>query len=87
MRRYNMAEVRQNLSEVVSRAAFGGERIVIGRRERDLAAIVSMTDLELLERLEDRIDLREARKAEKERGPNLPLAEVKRRIRKRKAKA
>jgi prevent-host-death family protein len=87
MRRYNMAQIRENLSEVVSRAAFGGERIVIGRRERDLAAIVSMADLALLESLEDQIDLREARKAEKEPGPHIPLSEVKRRIKNRKAKA
>jgi prevent-host-death family protein len=81
-----MQEARANLAELVSRAAYGGERIVIGRHKKDLAALVPVADAEILERLEDEIDAREARKAEKERGPNVTLAEVKRRIARRNAK-
>ena len=87
MVRYNMNTARQNFTDLVNRAAYGKERIIIGRRDKDLAVLVPLEDAELLERLEDEIDLREARKAEKEPGPNVPLEEVKRRISKRKAKA
>jgi prevent-host-death family protein len=87
MVRYNMNTARQNFTDLVNRAAYGKERIIIGRRDEDLAVLVPIEDAQLLERLEDEIDLREARLAEKEPGPNISLAEVKRRIAKRKAKA
>ena len=85
MKGYTMAEVRRELSDLVGRVAYGGERITIKRRNKPLAVIVPIADAELLERLEDEMDIREARKAEKEPGPNVPLAEVKRRIAKKKA--
>ena len=44
-------------------ASFGKERIVLTRRGRDLAALVPIEDLELLEQLEDRLDLDAARAA------------------------
>ena len=42
---------------------YGGERILLRRRGRDLAAIVPMEDLALIEKIEDATDVREARKA------------------------
>jgi prevent-host-death family protein len=61
MRRINVAELRQNLADVLNRAAYQGERFIIHRREKNAAAIIPVEDLELLERLvreeEDRIDL------------------------------
>jgi antitoxin Phd len=80
MKRYSMAEVRKNLSEVVSRAAFGGERIVVGRRERDLAAVVSMEDLELLQLLEDREDVKAAIKTLKKGEKGIPWAQAKKEL-------
>ena len=63
MTRVAASKARDELSELVNRAAYKGERIVLRRRGRDMAAIVSMEDLALIERREDEIDLREARKA------------------------
>ena len=57
------AEIRGTLAEVLNRASYGKERLVITRRGRDIAAIVPVEDLALLEALEERIDLEEARKA------------------------
>jgi prevent-host-death family protein len=61
MRRCSVVELRQNLSDALNRAEYRGERIVIHRRDRDAAALVSIEDLRLLERLtreeEDRIDV------------------------------
>lgn len=59
-------ELRQSLSEAVNRAAFGKERVVLTRRGRKLAGIVPFEDIELLEALEDRKDVEDAKKALKE---------------------
>jgi prevent-host-death family protein len=45
----NITEVKSRLSEFLSRAA-GGERFVIVRRSRPLAAIISASELERLDR-------------------------------------
>ena len=55
-------ELRENLSDTVNRAAFGKERVVLTRRGRKLAGIVPYADIELLEALEDRKDIEDAKK-------------------------
>ncbi|HMD85022.1 MAG TPA: type II toxin-antitoxin system prevent-host-death family antitoxin [Terriglobia bacterium] len=55
-------KVRQDFAETVNRVAYGGERIVLHRRGRNLAALIPLEDLALLEELEDRQDAEEARK-------------------------
>jgi prevent-host-death family protein len=74
-----IAEIRENLSEVLNRVAYGGERVVLKRRKKDLAAMVSMEDLRLLEAMENRADVKAARKARKEKGA-VPLDKVKARL-------
>jgi malate synthase len=54
-----------------------GERVIVERRGKNLFALVSVEDLELLERLEDETDIRLARKAMREKGPNIPWEKVK----------
>ena len=49
-------ELRRNLSGIVNRAAFGGKPVLITRRGRKVAAIVSIDDLILLERTRRRRD-------------------------------
>ncbi len=44
------SEARAGLSEILNRVAFGGERIVLERHGRNVAAIISMADLASLER-------------------------------------
>lgn len=65
--RVGASEARESFPEVVNRVAYGGERVIVERRGKELAAVVSMKDLRLLERLveeeEDRVDLEESRKA------------------------
>jgi prevent-host-death family protein len=55
-------EARADFSEIVNRVAYTGERIVLERRGKHVGALVSVEDLELLEKIEDKMDLREARK-------------------------
>jgi prevent-host-death family protein len=61
-------KARENFSDLINRSAYGKERVVLTRRGKGIAAVVPMEDLELLEKLEDRMDLEAAREALKEPG-------------------
>lgn len=63
MDRLGASEAREHFGNILNRVAFGKERVVVERRGKDLAAIVSMDDLMLLEALEDQADLRAALEA------------------------
>ncbi len=63
MVRIPTVKARDEFSDLVNRVAYGKERVVLTRRGKPLAAVVPLEDVELLERLEDRIDLDEARAA------------------------
>lgn len=64
----SLSTARDSLAEMVNRVRFGGERLTLTRRGRPVAAIVSVEDAELLERLEDAADLDAARSALAEPG-------------------
>jgi prevent-host-death family protein len=80
MERLNVVDLRRRFSEVLNRAEYRGERIIIHRREKDAAAIVPIEDLRLLERLvreeEDRLDATAAQAAREESGERIPLADL-----------
>lgn len=63
MRKINMTDAREDLSSVVNEVAYGQERVVLTRRGRSLAAVVSIDDAKLLEQLEDELDLADAKAA------------------------
>jgi prevent-host-death family protein len=67
--------VRERFADSLNRVYYRKDRVVIVRRGRPVAALVSMEDLELLRTLEDRIDLEAARRALRERDGRT-LAEV-----------
>ena len=66
----NIVAIRSNLADTINRVAYQGERVILQRRGKGVAAMVSMEDLALLEKLEDEADAKAAKKA---------LAEMKRR--------
>jgi prevent-host-death family protein len=74
-----ITEARENLADLGNRVALRGERVMVERRGKNLFALVSVEDLELLERLEDRMDLEAIRAAGKER--SIPFAKVKKALR------
>lgn len=76
---FSAVEARERFADLVNRSAYRGERITLTRRGKGIAAVVPIEDLQLLEQLEDRIDIREARKALKEGGKSVPIEEVKKR--------
>jgi len=67
-RRLSTSQARAGFAEAVNRANFAGERTLIRRHGRDVAALVSAEDLKTLEALEDRLDLEEARQIMKKAG-------------------
>ena len=73
------AEARDNFSDLLNRAAYGKERVVLTRRGRALAALVPLDDVALLEAIEDRDDIADARaaRAEADRDGTLPWEKVK----------
>ena len=60
------SEARQNFSDILSRAEYRGERVIVHRGKKAVAAVVPIEDVELLERLEDEIDIAAAREALKD---------------------
>ncbi len=56
-------QARSRFSEVVNRAAFASERVVLTRRGKRFAAVVPIEDLDFLEELEDRADAADYRAA------------------------
>ena len=57
------SKFRQDFSESVNRVAFGKERVVLDRHGKEIVAVIPVEDLKLLQELEDRIDLADARAA------------------------
>jgi len=61
MEAMSVVEARRNFSELVTRVAYGGRRIVVERRGRPLAALISVQDLERLEVWERAYDTTQTR--------------------------
>lgn len=76
-RRLNASQARAGFAEAVNRVVYGGERAVIRRHGKDVAALVPMRDLQALEALEDRLDLEEARKIMKKPGRLIAWEKIK----------
>ena len=70
------ARARALLPELLSKVAFGGERIVISRNGKLTAVLVSIDDLRVLHAAEDAEDGRIATKRLKEKTKGIPLAKV-----------
>jgi prevent-host-death family protein len=58
-----MTKAREEFAETVNRVAYTKERVLVEKHGKALVAVVPLEDLQLLQALEDRIDLTEARAA------------------------
>jgi prevent-host-death family protein len=57
------SEARTHLTDIVNEVAYGGARIVLTRKGKQLVAIIPLEDLRALEAIENKIDLEDAKKA------------------------
>ncbi len=71
-----VTEARDHLGQLVSRAEYNEERIVLTRNGRAVAALVPIDALRDLEAAEDAADLVAGKRAAAEAGPNVPHAQV-----------
>ncbi len=62
MAKIAVIDARKDLADVLNRAAYGKERVVLTRRGKDVAAIVPIDDLNILEAIEDHMDVTESEK-------------------------
>jgi len=61
-----VSEFKNEIAETLNRVVYAGERVLLQRHGKDVAALVSMKELKILEELEemeDQIDLKAALKA------------------------
>jgi prevent-host-death family protein len=80
MAHMNVTDARDNFSDVINRVAYGRERVCLSRGGKDVACVVSMEEVQILELLEDRLDLHDALAAlaEDANAPAVPWEDVKR---------
>jgi len=57
MIRVSATEGRKDFADLLNKVNYGGERIVFHRRGKNIAALISIEDLELIEAIEDNLDL------------------------------
>ncbi len=81
MTSFALREFRRELSGITGRVQHSGERVIVSRNGKPAFAVVPVDDLEALQRLEDEIDLADARKARSERGRNISLKKARKALR------
>ncbi len=80
MKEVTTVEARNNISELVNRAGYGGERFVVTRHGKGLVAIVPLGEVTLLDRLRTLLEARdyEAALREMAEAGTVPWEEVRR---------
>lgn len=68
MIRISTSDLRKDTADTLNKVAYGGDRITLQRRGKDVAVIVSVEDYELLRAIEDKADLELIRKIKNEPG-------------------
>jgi prevent-host-death family protein len=62
MTAWTVTKAKKQFDEIIDRVAHGGERVVIRRGKKTLAAVVPPEDVQALDQLEDRQDVEEAKR-------------------------
>ena len=78
--RITTVEARKNFADLVNSVAYGKDTIVLTRRGKELVAMISMEDLQLLRLIEEQKDIDDAWKIKEEPGKNIKLADLKKEL-------
>lgn len=62
----NTIDAKEQFTDLINRVAHNNERIILTRRGKEIAVIVPINDLKILETSQDKYDLHEAMEALKE---------------------
>lgn len=62
----SVSDFRGDISDFLNQVAYKGERIVLKRRNKGVAVLISMEDAQLLQALEDEADRKEVARARRE---------------------
>ena len=75
-------QLKETSAEVLSRVQYGNERVTVTRHGKEVAAVVSIEDARLLERIEDVLDVHDALAAieEAEREGTISLSELREKL-------
>lgn len=75
-------QLKDSPAEVLGRVQYGHERVAITRHGKEVAAVVSIEDARLLDRLEDVLDIHDALIAieEAEREGTISLSELRKKL-------
>ena len=68
MIRMKATTVRREFSDMLNRVSYKGERIIMERHGKDVACIIPLEDLKLLDKFEEHLDIEAAKRALKEEG-------------------
>ena len=79
-KRVSVSKARDEFADIINYVAYGKQTVLIHRCKKPVAAVIPVDDLKLLEEIEEEIDIREARKAMREKGRSIPWEEVKKRL-------
>jgi len=74
------SKARERFADVLDEVSVKGERIVLERHGKAVAALISSDDLELLEALEDRYDVETVRQTLAESDERIPWSKIKERL-------
>ncbi len=81
MSRQAASKVREDFSEVIDEVRHHGERVILHRRGKDVAAIVPLEDLALIEAIEDKMDVEEAmRRLNDPKDESMPYDEIRKKL-------
>ena len=76
MNTISTADARKDFADIINQVSYGSEQIMLTRRGKEVAAIISVEELKLLQKIEDYIDIEDAQKALSEAGENISAKEV-----------
>jgi prevent-host-death family protein len=74
------SQARARLSELLNLVSTRGDRIILERHGKPVAALISIEDLEMFQYLEDQAEIALANEALAEGGEPIPLEDVERRL-------
>ncbi len=81
MVRLTATEAREHFADTLNRVSYRGERIVVCRRGgKDIAAMMPIEDLKLLQKIEDRLDVEAIKEALSEPGGRAPYHKLRKKL-------